>query len=438
MNNQDLENRIRDSFLTLAPNQFEQTMKAIEDGKASERKYAKTVPMTPRFAWGRMLAAAAVLLFCITSFGGVQMHRASRTVAVAIDVNPGVALSVNRKYCVEEVHGTNEDGIELLQNMDIPKGTEVNDAVDEIIMAMVEKEYIHDGSAVLISAEETHEKKLAELRQVVEQEVRKDIEECGMQEVVLACRTADVKQYGSGREALAKELVEKGVLTTKDVEALSVNELLGYSADMDDDTAIECISGDKSLVRKPEVSAESEGTEKPKKAEVAATAEKTAKPTATATASATAKAEATAKPVASAAPNLEIQDYEQDNGTGDDDKKANATQKPSSDETTKPTASPNATQKPDGDATEKPSSTAQATEKPQATVTEIVTPQPTKAAKKIKDKTQPTSEVDSDNKETGETEIDVKPTPEAKPEVDEFTVSEEQHPDSVSEDTITK
>lgn len=434
MNNQNLENRIRENFLTLAPNQFDETMEAFRNQQAALYADKNILPAKPKVAWGRMLAAAAALVVCITSFGGMQLHRANRTYTVAIDVNPGVALTVDRKYCVEEVHGTNDDGMMLLDELDMQKGMEIGEAVDEIILAMVEKEYIHDGSAVLITSEKSDNKKSAKLRSVVEEEVRKDIELCGVQEVTLASRSADVKQYGSGKEALASELVEKGVLSKQDVEALSVGDLISYS-DQVENTAVECVSGDKNLVRKPdnETQPSTNKSEAPsQKEQKAEAAEQTAKASKSAKPANTPQKTAQASVLPSSANDAQVAVTPSAQDTASNDLNKPVGHKLNISGSDKPT-NPAASQTPDDtqETPVKPSSTPQVTETPKPSDAGSATEQPKPTANKIKDKTQPTSKVDSDNTIT-QTEPTSSPTPEQEP-APEQTAAPESQPATVPE-----
>jgi len=74
------------------------------------------------------------------------------TALVSVDINPSIEISINKEEQIVSVQAKNEDGIKLLNNLDLTH-KQLVDGVNEIIAAAKEMGYIDESKkVVLVSA----------------------------------------------------------------------------------------------------------------------------------------------------------------------------------------------------------------------------------------------------------------------------------------------
>lgn len=97
-----------------------------------------------------LLGAVALVVISIT--GTLFLTRPAGY--LSIDVNPSVEFSFNRLNRVVEAKGLNPEAIALLGGEDF-KGIEIDDAVREVVFALLENDYLsHEEAMLLFSADE--------------------------------------------------------------------------------------------------------------------------------------------------------------------------------------------------------------------------------------------------------------------------------------------
>lgn len=119
------------------------------------------------FTGRRIVPLVAGLACAFTLFvGGVALYNENYQ-TIYIDVNPSVALKLNRFDRVIEVEYLNDDAKNLLSNIDLV-GSDVEDALDTVLAKCDEAGFVRDDSEIYISAtskeEESSEKLLTKLK----------------------------------------------------------------------------------------------------------------------------------------------------------------------------------------------------------------------------------------------------------------------------------
>ena len=135
MKEQELNRRLAQAVEHAAPNELESVLSRCEERKGT------VIYMTEkkRFAVSRRVVSWAAAACLVLALGlGVGYYRLTNTVAsvISLDVNPSVALSVNNKQKVLEATAINQDGVQILEGMDL-KGTHLNVAINAIVGSLL-------------------------------------------------------------------------------------------------------------------------------------------------------------------------------------------------------------------------------------------------------------------------------------------------------------
>ena len=150
---------------------------------------------------------------------------------IGIDVNPSVELSINRRERVLKAEALNEDGNQILSDMEL-KGVDLNVAVNAVVGSMVTHGYLDDlDNAILVTVSNDSMTRASALRSSVVGNIEKTLEENQVQAVVYDQQAVEndeieelAKQYkiSYGKAYFLKELIEANAdLAMKDMEWLS-------------------------------------------------------------------------------------------------------------------------------------------------------------------------------------------------------------------------
>ena len=173
MTNKEFESLIKKNCdITPSESHREATVKAMRDEMAAtavERMRKKTkAPI-----WKRLAPIAACFVFIFAALGGFLFMRGENYQTVYIDVNPSVALSVNRFGKVNEVEYINGDAREALKGVELD-GKKTADALESIIQAYGESGYFEEEAELYISASGKKTDKLLEKLEKRAEEVKGD------------------------------------------------------------------------------------------------------------------------------------------------------------------------------------------------------------------------------------------------------------------------
>lgn len=223
-NKEQIEMHLKSAVDTLTPDIFDRLDLSVpqENGEAAkenqkQKKGGVTLFLT--HMRGAALGAAAGFFLLIT--GGVwyyQYENYQIDSVIGIDVNPSVELSINRRERVVKAEALNEDGNEILSDMDL-EGIDLNVAVNAVVGSMVTHGYLDElDNAILVTVSNDSMTRASALRSSVVGNIEKTLEENQVQAVVYDQQAVEndeiealAKQYkiSYGKAYFLRELIEE-------------------------------------------------------------------------------------------------------------------------------------------------------------------------------------------------------------------------------------
>lgn len=189
------------------------------------------------------MAVAACLVLAVGLWGGryYQYNFVTDSI-VDIDVNPSVELTTNRNNKVLEAEAVNEDGAEILQELNL-KGTDLNVAVYAVIGAMVQNGYLTgDDGSILISVQNDDQERAQTVRNLVLSDVDASLKSSEVTASVLnqtvtttttdAQTFADENNISLGKAVFVLNLASKdNTLDANELAAMTLKELADLVAE---------------------------------------------------------------------------------------------------------------------------------------------------------------------------------------------------------------
>lgn len=233
MENKEMERKVKTAFEHATPDILESVMEDFNSEKG------KVIPMTKRSNnWiKRSVAIAAV--FALVAVGAVTfgINRVNNAIAstIALDVNPGIEIKVNKKNVVREVVPLNDDGVKIVDDMDFA-GSNLEVALHALVGSMVKNGYLSEvTNSILVSVDGKDEAKNAELQKYVAAEIDKILGGNNVSGAVLS-QTVETdteveklaKEYGIsiGKAQVINKIAKKNTqYKVADLAKLSINDL---------------------------------------------------------------------------------------------------------------------------------------------------------------------------------------------------------------------
>ena len=245
MTDHELERRLRTALDHAAPNDLEGVLSRCETGKGTVIDMTNAVETKKKKnRWAPLAAAACLALVLVGGGGGYYYYTANNAVAslVSLDVNPSIQLEVNKNEKVLSATPMNDDGAEILADMDL-KGTQADVAMYAIIGSLLQHGYVDElANSILITVEDDDQARGEKLQQELTAQADAALENAQVSGAVLAQtlqHTEELSQkaqeYGisTGKAALIQAIVEgsNNTKTFEELVGLSINELnLLYTA----------------------------------------------------------------------------------------------------------------------------------------------------------------------------------------------------------------
>lgn len=86
-----------------------------------------------RFSWTVLALAASLIICCLAGFYAFQQMLAGKVYAyVALEINPGLEMAIDKEYRIIELNGTNGDGHKLVQVISLPN-MELGDSLKAVV-----------------------------------------------------------------------------------------------------------------------------------------------------------------------------------------------------------------------------------------------------------------------------------------------------------------
>lgn len=244
MTDHELESRLRTALEHAAPNDLEGVLSRCETGKGTVIDMTNELqPKKKRNRWAPLAIAACLALVLVGGGGGYYYYSANAVASlVSLDVNPSIQLEVNKNEKVLSATPMNDDGAEILADMDL-KGTQADVAMYAIIGSLLQHGYVDElANSILITVEDDDQARGEKLQQALTQQADAALANAQVNGSVLAQTlqnsqelTQKAQEYGisTGKAALIQAIVA-GSNNTKTFEALvglSINDLnLLYTA----------------------------------------------------------------------------------------------------------------------------------------------------------------------------------------------------------------
>lgn len=245
MTDHELERRLRTALEHAAPNDLEGVLSRCETGKGTVIDMTNAVETKKKKRrWAPLAAAACLALVLVGGGGGYYYYSANNAVAslVSLDVNPSIQLEVNKNEKVLSATPMNDDGAEILADMDL-KGTQADVAMYAIIGSLLEHGYVDElANSILITVEDDDQARGEKLQQELTAQADAALASAQVNGAVLAQTlqnseelTQKAQEYGisTGKAALIQAIVagSNNTKTFEDLVGLSINELnLLYTA----------------------------------------------------------------------------------------------------------------------------------------------------------------------------------------------------------------
>lgn len=172
MTNKELENKLARAMDHAVPDVLDQVLQACAEPKGADEQMEQQ-NFTPRKKHRTPLIVAASLAIAACGvLAGWQMHAATVPVArVALDVNPSVEFSLDRRDRVRDVTACNADAEQLLTGLELEKKS-MNEAVDLLMTAFADNGYLQQQNGAVLITVDAKNGKEDELQQKLTTQVK--------------------------------------------------------------------------------------------------------------------------------------------------------------------------------------------------------------------------------------------------------------------------
>ena len=234
MEDRELDRKVKQAFDGLTPEIFDSV---LSDCRRQTGKVVSMKPRRKRNLLRRAAGIAAALLLMVGGVSAVGLWRLENTAvaSVSLDVNPSVEIKVNEKEKVVSVTALNEDGQQIIAEMDF-EGSSLEVTVNALIGSMLRQGYLSvSANSVLVSVESTDSQQAAALEQRLREEIGGLLESGGINGAVLSQTVAQSEELEAlaaeynitrGRAQLIQEVLrERPLHTFEELAPLSINEL---------------------------------------------------------------------------------------------------------------------------------------------------------------------------------------------------------------------
>ncbi len=261
MSNREITEKIKKAFLHAVPDRMDEI---LSDCKVQEGRVF-TMPNKKRNknTMTQILAVAACLCLLIGGGFGFKSYQTNNRVdaTVALDVNPSVEITVNKKERVLEVKPLNNDGKTIVGNMDF-SGSDLDVTMNALVGSMLQNGYLNElANSILISVDNNDRTRGAALQKRLTNTVNRLLQTDKFKGAVLSQTVHEnealqkqAQKYGItlGKAQLIEKILSKSTVHTfKELSALSINELnllLSKQTDKLSDIEIVGTASDKAYI----------------------------------------------------------------------------------------------------------------------------------------------------------------------------------------------
>ena len=241
MEDRELDRQVKQAFDSLTPDIFDSV---LSDCRRQTGKVVSMKPRQKRKLLRRAAGIAAALLLMVGGVSAAGLWRLENTAvaSVSLDVNPSVEIKVNEKEKVVSVTALNEDGQQVIADMDF-EGSSLEVTVNALIGSMLRQGYLSvTANSVLVSVESADSEQAAALEQRLRAEIGSLLESGGVSGAVLSQQVnadeelrALAEEYGLslGKAQLIRDITaQDSQYRFADLAGLTINQLNLLSNDL--------------------------------------------------------------------------------------------------------------------------------------------------------------------------------------------------------------
>ncbi len=188
------------------------------------------------------LLAAALLLLTGVFATVIVMSRAETPTVIAFDINPSIELELDKKERVVEARALNADAEKVLASLDLI-GAELDDAVDAIVVSMVQNGYLSvEQNSILVSVKSGNTDRATALQNIIQSDIKAKLEASNIDASIITQifddddddieRIAGQKGISVAKAILIKKVIESGITDSDGIAydydrlaALKINQL---------------------------------------------------------------------------------------------------------------------------------------------------------------------------------------------------------------------
>lgn len=224
MKTTDIETKLANAISNEVPDILGNILSKCEARNENVIEISKHKSKTNHSNWVKSVCAtAAAVVVLVGGYLGVGQYQTAFAVdsVINLDVNPSVQLEVNENKKVLSAKGINEDGNTILSGMEQDgvtlKGKELDEAVNALVLAMVEEGYLsEENNSILVSVNNSDEGKSEEIKSQLLTCVEDALSENGIDGAILGQNITDnekiseiAEQYGisEGKAILIEKII---------------------------------------------------------------------------------------------------------------------------------------------------------------------------------------------------------------------------------------
>ena len=205
MNKKEIEQKLSKSFSNATPNTFDRIQSTCE-GRVVNR--SRVTKRNTNLFW-KVATCCLALILVVTAVvgGGIFGAESASASTISLDVNPSIEIKLNRNNKVIKVNGLNEDGKNIISDMNF-KGCDLKVCVNALIGSMLRQGYLNElANSVLVSVD-SNKNVYEELANIVANEITVMFRE-------MAIDASVVSQWMTADDATAKIAKDNGISTGK-------------------------------------------------------------------------------------------------------------------------------------------------------------------------------------------------------------------------------
>ena len=244
MKNRSFEKKINNSIFKKAPDVLPEILEKCGEkrGFSMNENNEKVISIKKSYSYFPRVAIACALVVVIGAMSLVVTNFAnvSGKTIISIDVNPSIELCVDNNDTVIDSTAVNDDGEEILEDVEI-ENVDVDTAIDQVIDEMVEEGYLTpEQNSVLISVNNKNEKRGKELKDKISQKVDKFLSKKGIKASIISQQVveenneelAEKCKISKGKARFISKIIDAGITDTEgktynaeELAKLKINDL---------------------------------------------------------------------------------------------------------------------------------------------------------------------------------------------------------------------